>query len=379
MSDWILVVKDGKQSQIYHVHKATLNYGDRKSLFFVKLFEHIYENGNPNQRNVTEMAVDRYAAPHVPLLLDYIYEDRLELNATCAPAMRRLANQFDVRQLYALVSSFIQQDLTEKTVAIYMHQADLVKDKELSEVAMLVAIQHFDLIPDAQLGKIPIHLLQQMISNPDLNAPSAERLSQRIANYLRASDTDIDDESFFFLTHANILPRIHPAEALWYLSFGAKHFPGVLADEGDGGYEASLQRRCAVAACLDWKNSLIAPIKNDIRLKQENGTDGYISGDEGSPTRLFRDGGDDIDENGRAYMSLSDSIRIEILQEALLRASLECNQLNIERENIVRSRSNDHSCKPETVRKEHRSDNHSRGGRKGVREVSEIEKQDSWF
>lgn len=330
-SDLILVVKDGKQSHIYHVHKVHLTMGERKSGLLTKLLGNSRSNvngGGPepstrSRKNVLEVVVEFYPAQFIPFLLDYIYEDKLELNATIAPALRRLANQFDVRTLYTLVSSFIQQDLSEETVSTYLEQAELVHDRELTEVATMIAVQSFDVIPDKELGKIPPQVLQQMVSDKDLNAPTPERLCQRIATYMRSRERDIDDESFFFLTHANILPKISPDEALWYLSYGLAHFPGVMNDEGDGGYEATLKYRCMVAASKNWKTSLLSPIKADVKRKQEGG---IMDGTANShlayrKKRLFGDGMDLVDSNGRAYLELSDDVKVEILQLALLEAN----------------------------------------------------------
>lgn len=310
-SDWVLVVKDGQRSHIYHVHKTTLVYGDRKSGFFLKLFEKIYEDGNPNQRNVTEVPLDAYTAMFVPLLLDYIYEDKLDLNATIAPGLRRIANQFDVRPLYALVSSFIQQDLSEKTVAIYLEQAQLSDDNELSDIALLSAVQSFNLVPEEELGKIPPAVFQKLVSDQNLNISSPEMLSQKIAAYFRVRAHDIDEETFFFLTHANILPKIHPCEAIYFLDFGSKNFMTALEDETGGGYESSLLRRCVSAAGEEW-NKYLPAIEHDIKKKTGNAVE--------TGPRLFGNRAE-LDEIALSYLDLPDHMKVEVLQESLLRAS----------------------------------------------------------
>ena len=318
----MLVIRDGQKATVYHVHKATLVYGERRSGYFVNLFEKMYNKGKSTKRNVTEIPVDSYTSRFVPLMLDYIYADKLELDAEVAPGLRRLANQFDVRQLYALVSSFIQQDLSEKTVATYVEQSEFVQDKELNEVATLMAIQVFDLIPKDDLGKIPPSQFQDMLSNQDLNVPSPERLSERIADYIRGRKEDLDEESFFFLTHENIMPKIHPNEALWFLSYGSRHFPSVIKDESNGGYEGSLQHRCVLVLSKSWESLLLGPINKDINRKKERGDD-----PDGSPTkrRLFANESD-TDDLGDVYMELPDDVKIEILQQSLLQASLERNR-----------------------------------------------------
>lgn len=314
MSDWVLVVKDGVQSNIYHVHKETLVYGERKSGFFVKLFEKIFEDGNPDQRNFTEVNLDSYTAHSMPLLLDYIYEDKLDLNASNAPGLRSVANRFDVRSLYALVSSFIQQDLSNSTVVTYIEEAEKSKDAELGTIAMQIAIRSFDMIADTDLCKIRPQIFQNIVSDQHLNVASPEILSQRIAAYMRLRDQDIDDESFFFLTHANILPTIHKDEAIFYLAFGSEKFPSVIEGDNDGGYEGTLLHRCVAGVAEDWKKFL-SPIQHDIKRKKNGHSDT-------GQKRLFADGSD-LDEMGYSYLSLPDHVKVEILQECLLKSSQE--------------------------------------------------------
>ena len=47
---------------------------------------------------------------------------------------------------------------------------------------------------------------------------------------------EISDETFYFLTHAQILPKIAPNEAIWYLTFSQEAYGAdVLGDESMGG------------------------------------------------------------------------------------------------------------------------------------------------
>lgn len=325
MSDWTLIVRDGsqRQPQTYHIHKSVISYGDRKSGFFVKIFEReIFEGNNRHRRGggATEVVLPKRAAECVPQLLDFIYSDKLDLNAACAPPLRHLANTFDVRELYALVSSFIQSDISESTITTYIREAESVKDKELIGLGMSLATAKFDVLSDDALLKLQPHIFQQLTSIPQLNCPSSERLSQRIAVYARGRSEEINDEVFYFMTHAQILPRICPTEAMWYLNFAASKFGNVLVDDSMGGYEGTLKRRCIVAAAQDWRESLVLPVKEEVRRKVEGG-DGITGGD--TPRRrLFVDGDDEVKlDKGRGYMSLPINIRVELLEEALLSAA----------------------------------------------------------
>ena len=328
MSDFTLIVRDGtnKQPQSYHIHKSVVSYGNRKSGFLFKLFEReILEGGGHNRGGgATEMALPKRAAEFVPHLLDYIYFDIIDLNAECAPPIRHLANIFDVRELYALVSSFIQNDLNEETITTYILEAEAVKDKELLGLSMSIAASKFEQISDASLLQLQPHVFQQLTSNQQLNCPSSERLSQRIAVYSRGRSDEINDEVFYFMTHAQILPSICPSEAMWFLNFASNKFANVLVDDSMGGYEGTLKHRCIVAAAQDWKNILLQSVKEEVKRKvnSNGGNIGSIIGGDSARRRLFVDGDDEAKiDKGRGYMSLPLDIRIDLLEEALLMAA----------------------------------------------------------
>ena len=167
-----------------------------------------------DQNGATKVALPKRAAQCMSQLLDYIYTDKLDLKAECAPPLRYLANQFDVRELYAQVSSFVQNYISESTITTYIRQAEAVKGKELLSLGMTVAAAKFDTIPDDSLLLLQRHVFQQLTSNVQLNCPTSERLSQRVAVYTRGRSEEINDEVFYFMTHAQILPRICPTEAV---------------------------------------------------------------------------------------------------------------------------------------------------------------------
>ena len=353
MSDWTLLVRDASvanaaegtaytpQPKAYHIHKAVLSYGERQSLFFVKIFQEAHQSTKNDRRDAvisssrvrsnktTEVALPSRAAKFIPMLLDFIYFDSLEeMSADKAPALRYLANYFDVRLLFSLVSSFIQKDLSPSTVVIYLNEAELVKDKELVQMGVTMAISNFNSLSKKELELIPPQVFSQIVSNPDLEC-SSERLSERICYYMRGrlkrfgtpSNAMINDEVFYFLTHAQILPNLSSRAALWYLLFASIEFPTVLVDESMGGYEGSLKRRCIVAICQDWKDNLLGPIKASRRAAIKAGRGGNLN-----DSRLFEEGEGDSDdeedsERNRGYAKLPMSIRMEILEEALLNAA----------------------------------------------------------
>lgn len=375
MSDWTLIVRDGTQNQpqSYHIHKSVISYGKRMSGFLTKSFQQdIMENGGRKKKGAgtNEIALSKRAAQCVPQLLDFIYFDQLDLNAENAPSLRHLANTFDVRELYALASSFIQSDINESTITTYIREAEAVKDQELATLGMTIAATKFDLIPDESLLALQPHVFQQLTSNPQLNCASSERLSQRVAVYSRGRAPEINDEVFYFMTHAQILPFICPTEAMWYLNFAASKFANVLIDDSMGGYEGTLKRRCIVAAAKDWKNILVESVRKEVRRKIE-GDVGSVTGGDNARRRLFIDGDNETKiDKGRGYMSLPMDIRIELLEEALLNAAT-TEGSNANSELIGGDEMISTSYIKETVPTEHRGDVGKREKRRGRKERRE--------
>jgi hypothetical protein len=382
MSDWTLIVRDGSKSQqpqSYHIHKSVLSYGQRKSGFFVRVFEKDILEGNSRRKKdggSTDVALTRRAAQSVPQLLDFIYFDKLDLDASCAVSLRYLANTFDVRELYALVSSFIQSDIAnDSTITTYIREAEAVKDNELLKLAMSYAAAKFDTLPNESLLQLPPHSFQQLTSNPQLNVPSSELLSQRIAFYARNKSDEINDEVFYFLTHAQILPCICSTEAMWYMTFASSKFGNVLVDDSMGGYGGTLKRRCIIAAAKDWRDILVGPVREEMRQRIEGGgsdsNTGAVRG-ESPRRRLFVDGDDETNiDKGRGYLSLPMDIRVELLEEAILNAAAaapEEGNNNVETSTILQNNKID-TLIPTQLEPEQRTEvDKKRKSRKGRRE-----------
>lgn len=324
-SDYILNVSDGcGKVKSYHVHKTLLVYGDRRSWTLEKHLQQELVEMESRERKVTgvyEMVVPKRAVHLMPQLLDYIYSDKLELDCDHAPALRTLSNRLDVRNLYQLVSSFVQSDLNKSNVTRYLRQADLVKDSELTSLTMDLAATEFPSLDDSALSEIPPLLFPKLLGLPQLNSPSSQWLSERIAVYLRAR-SEVDDEGFYMLTHAQILPQISSREALWFLNHCIMNFAPVLDDISMGGYETSLKRRCIVSIAREWKDGLVPMIQIEQEKRSRALESNSISAAGGNPRRRLFNGGDEQTDlyKGKGYVSLPVNLKIEILEEVVLRA-----------------------------------------------------------
>jgi hypothetical protein len=319
MSDWILAVHDGAKQHVYHIHKCVVTFGDRKSGFLAREIGKTLGREKANEEhNVTETVCGKYVTIFIPILLDYIYSNRLHLNSECVVPLRALAIQFDVKPLVRMTSSYIQENLNINTATLYLKQAHFSRDKELSGIAMQEVIGLFDHLPEESLCLVPPELFQQVISNQALDCPSAERLSQRIATYIRGNVDQVDDETFFFLTHCQVVPSICPTEAMWYLHFASTKFENILVDTSMGGYEGTLKYRCMIAASKQWHDVLIGAIKKEVRTREENGDE---TGTRSTRGKVLFNNECDEDIVNKYYAEIPIDIRTELLELSLIEAT----------------------------------------------------------
>jgi hypothetical protein len=320
MSDWSLKVYNGSVTKIYELHKTILSFGPRRSMFFIKEFEegrHRLQSGvDVTSASVSEVALPEKAASFMPQLLDYIYRDELDLNTHNAVALKFLANYFDVRPLFTTTISFIENDISSSTALIYMEDADLLKDKDLANIALkLVAESFAELSLDSLITLSPI-LFQRLVSHSAIMC-TPEHLSEIIASYIRYHPLEMNHELFFLLTNANVLPRVSSNEAFWYLSYGSDTFRGILVDETFGGSQGSLKGRCMFAITSQWRNSLLPAVGASLDQR-------------GSVSQI---------EKYKAYRNLPSDIKIELLEYALISAGAENNStscLQLDSTNPVR-------------------------------------------
>jgi hypothetical protein len=319
MSDWTLAIHDGTKQHVYHIHKCVITFGDRKSGFLVhEIGKNLGREKATDEQNFTEIVCGKYVAICVPMLLDYIYTNKVRLDSECAAPLRSLAIQFDVRPLVKITTSYIQENLNIETATLYIKQAHMSKDKELIGLAMQLVIGHFNRLPDETLHFVPPELFQKVISNQNLDCPTAERLSQRISTFIRGNEDQVDDETFFFLTHCQVVPSVCPTEAMWYLHFATNKFENVLFDTSMGGYEGSLKYRCMIAASKKWHEVLIGAVRKEVRTREENGDETGTRATRGKA--LFND---EYDEHlvNKYYAELPLELRTELLELSLIEAS----------------------------------------------------------
>ena len=252
LSDWTVVVYDGKESAVYHIHKSEVGFGPRRSGLLAGKFDEDEQAAvtDPN----TEVYLPSRAAELFPDFLDYIYEDTLKLTTRNALAFKHLANHFDIRPLYKKVDAFVTGDMNVKTAPTYCTEADLVMDEDVQNEAIKLMAENFGMMDMTVVTKLPPKLFKEVLSSPHLEVES-EFLSTKVAQFMRFCESRISDEMLFMLTHPQIMPMISPDEAFFFLNQGLK-YPEVL-NEGD---TASLRNRCIDAVSRSGRQLSQAPL-----------------------------------------------------------------------------------------------------------------------
>ena len=296
LSDWTVVVYDGKESAVYHIHKSEVGLGPRRSKFLAAKFDED-EHADVTDPN-TEVYLPSRVAALFPEFLDYVYSDTLQLTTRNVLALKHLANHFDVRALYKKTDSFVQSDLNLKTAPTYCTEADLVLDEDVQKKAVQIMAENFGRMDMTVITQLPAKMFKEVLSSPHLDVES-EFLSNKVAQFMRFTDgSAISDEMLFMLTHPQIMPVISSDEAFFFLNWGLK-YPQVL-DEGD---DASLRNRCIEAVARSWMTTLAGPIAT---LRPEAAT-GINSGNL-NPECAFN------------YSSLPAGIKVEIFEASILAA-----------------------------------------------------------
>ncbi len=253
LSDWTVVVYDGKESAVYHIHKSEVGFGPRRSKFLAAKFDED-EHADVTDPN-TEVYLPTRAAALFPEFLDYVYSDTLQLTTRNVLALKHLANHFDVRALYKKTDSFVQSDLNLKTAPTYCTEADLVLDEDVQKKAVQLMAESFGRMDMTVITQLPAKMFKEVLSSPHLDVES-EFLSNKVAQFMRFTDGNaISDEMLFMLTHPQIMPMISSDEAFFFLNWGLK-YPQVLDEGGD----ASLRNRCIEAVARSWMTTLAGPI-----------------------------------------------------------------------------------------------------------------------
>jgi len=319
LSDWTLniipktshdaSVKDVHEVQTYHVHRTSLATGPRFSLYF----EHEFQTKESDAKTTT-IEFEPSTAEAIPVMLDFIYSPIGKVNATTdnAVALRHLANYFGIHALFDAVNDFVHVDLSPTTSPVYLSESAVYYDEKIMDAAFKLCVTNFGKLDEDSLADLPPKLFRKVVLAPDLICDS-KALSVRVATFWKKHSLKLDTGLLRELTDNTLMPEIHPESAVYFLKLALEHNltnnvevksthvvdVTTTEDVEVNTVNTSLKSRCEAAAAKNWDISLTKALTNDA-----------------------------TDEAKRTYEQLPDSIRIKILENAIMSASKERSQLH---------------------------------------------------
>jgi hypothetical protein len=292
--------------ETYHVHKAILSVGPRRSEYFATLFKQ--SQLSEHSTNTSHINLEESAAEAFPGVLDYIYSDKkIKFTSKNATAVRHLAHYFGVRPLWKYASVFIKGDFGLETAATYLSEAILYHDEKLEQASIDILAAHIEEVSRRALTKLPPSSFERIVTSPHLKCRS-KKLSDIVLKYCQTQGDAVDMPLLMKWTKYERMPSVSRKAALPLLKI-------AVAREEQAGVNLAntdhvLRARCVEACVEEWKETLAKPL-----LGLEN-RDKNISRILGCQNVEHRD--------------LPKDIQIELLEKALCAAKIELDDVKAE-------------------------------------------------
>ncbi|CAB9512037.1 nervous system development [Seminavis robusta] len=257
-SDWKIEVvrsddlkEDGSELKVvtYHVHKATLACGDRKSEYFDRLFQ----NGDKfpeGQQSTSRIELHLMAAKAFPDMLDYLYDHSKELNISTgtAASLYHLGEYFEIHQLKCDALEFIKKAPLTIYDVIVEHAMKFHNDTIIEAIGEVLSQKIEDIDPDGDIvtdvfsPPLWLHISRFMDKGDEIDG---KQLSYLIAQFVKWHKNSLDTATFEELTSEKNMPFLEEGSSLLFLEveeFLRKKGGNDVVAEG-----TLLAKRCAKA------------------------------------------------------------------------------------------------------------------------------------
>jgi hypothetical protein len=148
LSDWRISVKvsDTAGTETYHVHKAMIAAGPRKSDYFSRQCR---SGGGAARlaeaaRCESTLTLEAEAAEAMPDFLDFVYTGELNATNENACALFHLGNYLANPALHAVVKTYIDDKLGSDTAPMYLARAHLFSLDKVVDAAVAVASEYLE-------------------------------------------------------------------------------------------------------------------------------------------------------------------------------------------------------------------------------------------
>jgi len=249
LSDWtIKILVGGKLHGCYHVHKALIAVGPKKSEYFARLFQN--EVLDEHNASTSSIKLEELAAEAFPAMLDYQYsrDDELPVTDENATALCFLGQYFGIRRLCVKAEQFWTNSLDATNCAVYYHHALVFHDEKVTQAVIEKCCEQLDWITeDSPLIEVSDDHLWIEVSKLRRGKPSPH-LSNLILSFCSLHSKSLDRETFQSLTEESLLPVVSFEAAVPLLELEKSIIP-----LDDGVELSSLQKRCVTALATSWK------------------------------------------------------------------------------------------------------------------------------
>jgi len=269
-SDWTIEIVESCTTSsttapisYYHVHRAILAVGPKRSQYFERLFQKIYRE---YETSTSRIELDELSANAFPALLDYMYSRNDDLDISCknAAALYNLSQYFDIEKLRLEIQDYWQNTMVVDEFGTYYEQAARFGNAVLTEdvlnniCASLEAVKldsHLAQIADTQLW---LNVVAKIKGNPK----SQLFLCPLIADFC-SNNQDVTMEVFNKLTGESALPKISHETAVQFLELEKE----IIPESASLSELSNLQERCVSALAASWCNLDTTVQETVVRIK----------------------------------------------------------------------------------------------------------------
>ena len=149
LSDWRITVKvmgDDADAKVYHVHKAIIAAGPRKSDYFLRQCR----GGGASRlaeaaRCESKLDLEATAAEAIPDFLDYVYSGELNATKENACSLFHLANYLGNPALHASAMKYLDANLSYNTAPMFLAHAHLFSLDKLVDASVTIASENIEM------------------------------------------------------------------------------------------------------------------------------------------------------------------------------------------------------------------------------------------
>jgi len=304
LSDWTveITVKGSSASRMFHVHKSVLAVGPKRSNYFATTFSNaqlkqhhlgrqkVNDIGGiepcdffqesmsvspslidyvDHDKNKSRIELEQLAADTFPVLLDFQYssKNQLEITTENATALHSLSGHLEMKSLRRKVREFWTQDLSTESLVTYYAHSRIFKDSKILAYAEEYCAKHIFQIEESGVVEIlsavdPQFFLRvaskcgeilstKIASNENSEEEEDEcylRLSLLIAVYSNLHRNELTPQMFSQLTAETHLPtlEVKAAKVLLELENDICRAPGTMT---------SLKKRGIAVISKNWEES----------------------------------------------------------------------------------------------------------------------------